>query len=158
MKTRTTALLTLSLISCAVPRAAEEGGIGTDQLEVMFRAAIAQAKPFPPQKALCFEVQSTARLNRTEMPKGLRDRLARELGLPAYPASECGSDIYPFVIASREQAMLYSVRVEEAEERDVVRFWAIATYGNVGANGREYRLVMSAGKWVATPTGLMVVS
>jgi hypothetical protein len=127
-----------------------------DQLEAMFRAAMAQAKPFPPQKAVCFGIDGEDR-EVTDPPEALRQALARELGLPGFPASQCSFDIYPYVTASRDQAMLYTVRVMETNSAGL-RFMAIATYGNLGANGEEFRLVRRAGRWVPEPTGLRVVS
>jgi hypothetical protein len=127
-----------------------------DQLEVMFRSAIAQAKPFPPQKAVCFGIDEQDRTP-SDPPEALRHLLARELGLPGFPASQCSFDIYPYVTASRDQAMLYTVRVMERNEAGI-RFMAIASYGNLGANGAEFRLVQREGRWVPEPTGLRVVS
>jgi hypothetical protein len=135
---------------------AAEPQLPVDQLEAMFRAAIAQAKPFPPQKAVCFGVDGADR-KLTDPPEALRQALARELGLPGFPASECAFDIFPYVTASRDQAMLYTVRVMEKKPAGL-RFMAVATYGNLGANGAEFRLVRSAGRWVSEPTGLRVVS
>lgn len=127
-----------------------------DQLEAMFRAALAQAKPFPPQKAVCFGIDEQDR-TLSDPPEALRHLLARELGLPGFPASQCSFDIYPYVTASRDQAMLYTVRVMERNTAGI-RFMAVATYGNLGANGEEFRLVQRAGRWVFEPTGLRVVS
>lgn len=138
------------------PNPAAGARLPIDQLEAMFRAAIAQAKPFPPQKAVCFGIdEQDGKL--ADPPEALRQALARELGLPGFRASECSFDIYPYVTASREQAMLYSVRVMEKNDAGI-RFMAVATYGNLGANGEEFRLVRRAGRWVPEPTGLRVVS
>ncbi len=127
-----------------------------DQLEAMFRAAIAQAKPSPPQKAICFGIDERDR-TLSDPPEALRQVLAQGLGLPGFPASQCGFDIYPYVAASRDQAMLYTIRVMEKDDAGI-RFMAVATYGNLGANGEEFRLVRRAGRWVSEPTGLRVVS
>jgi hypothetical protein len=127
-----------------------------DQLDAMFRAAIAKAKPFPPQKAICFGIDEQDR-TLSDPPEALRHQLARELGLPGFPASQCSFGLYPYVTASRDQAMLYTVRVIEKNGAGI-RFMAIATYGNLGASGEEFRLVRRAGRWVAEPTGLRAVS
>jgi hypothetical protein len=127
-----------------------------DQLEAMFRAAMAQAAPFPPQKAVCFGIDEDDR-TLVDPPEVLRQRLSRELGLPGFPASQCAFDIYPYVTRSRDQAMLYTVRVLETDD-DGIRFMAVATYGNLGANGREFHLVRKGDRWVPEPTGLQVVS
>ncbi|HEX8448210.1 MAG TPA: hypothetical protein VF652_01345 [Allosphingosinicella sp.] len=127
-----------------------------DQLEAMFRAAIAQTRPFAPQKAVCFGIDEPDR-TLGDPPEALRQKLARELGLPGFPASQCAFDIYPYVAASRDQAMLYTVRVME-KSGDGVRFLAVATYGNLGASGEEFRLVRRSGGWVCEPTGLRVQS
>jgi len=127
-----------------------------DQLDAMFRAAIAQTKPFPPQKAVCFGIDEQDR-TLSDPPEALRQLLARELGLPGFPASQCSFDIYPYVTASRDQAMLYTVRVLERSDAGI-RFMAIATYGNLGASGEEFRLVRREGRWVPESTGLRVMS
>jgi hypothetical protein len=127
-----------------------------DQLEAMFRAAIGQAKPFDPQKAICFGIDERDR-TLSDPPEALLQMLARELGLPGFPASECSFDIYPYVTASRDQAMLYTVRFMEKSDAGL-RFMAVATYGNLGANGEEFRLVRREGRWIPEPTGLRVVS
>ncbi len=135
---------------------APEPQVPADQIEAMFRAAVAQAKPFSPQKAVCFGIDAQERTLR-DPPEALRRLLSRELGLPGYPASQCSFDIYPFVTATREQAMLYTIRVIDAKGAGIL-FMAMATYGNLGAQGQEFRLVRRNGRWTPVPTGLRVMS
>jgi hypothetical protein len=122
----------------------------------MFRAAIAQTKPFPPQKAVCFGIDEEDR-QLGDPPEALRTLLAGKIGLPGYPASQCAFDIVPYVAASRAQAMLYTIKIYESGPAGI-RFLALATYGNLGASGAEFRLVRRGSKWVSEPTGLRVVS
>lgn len=128
-----------------------------EQLEVMFRAAIDQVAPAPPQKAICFGIESgTGRLE--DPPQHLLRRWPDVLGLPTYPASSCSFDIFPFVTATGEQAMLYTVKIERRESGGAALFWATATYGNLGAEGRQFKLKRKGGKWIVEPTGLRVMS
>ena len=54
--------------------------------------------------------------------------------------------------------MLYTVKIDNLTANGSVTFMATATCGNLGANGRQFRLVRSQGRWVARPTGLQVLS
>lgn len=85
-------------------------------------------------------------------------RIGETLRLPAVPASECKFDAVPYVAATEANAILYTVKVEARDKQGLVTFRAKATYGNLGANGMEFRLVRANGRWTAEATGVSIIS
>lgn len=142
----------------AVPGEPDTRNLDDAQLDAMFDAAVAQARPGEEKRAACVGMQGLADRAVTDAPERTIRRLAELLRLPAVPASQCRADTYPFVIATEAEAILYTVKVESSDRRGVLTFWAIATYGNLGANGAKLRLVREGGRWVSKPTGVTVIS
>ena len=147
-------LLAVGLHGCS----SDSDRIEPDQLETMFRAAMAQAKPSPPPQAACFGIEGSAERALRDPPNHLWDELGQELGIPAYPASRCAVETYPYVVTTGDRAVLYTVRVGEQDRNGEILFWASATYGNLGASGQQFRLVHKDGKWTAEPTNVRFFS
>lgn len=145
-------------LGCSAAAPTAPRAISTEQLAVMFEMAVAQQRPFNEQKAMCIGLQSIADRQMRDAPASMVRRVAASLRMPAYPASSCGLDIVPFVKATGAKAMLYTVKIDNLTANGSVTFMATATCGNLGANGRQFRLVRSQGRWVARPTGLQVLS
>lgn len=124
----------------------------------MFDAAVAQARPTEDKRAVCVGMQGLADKAVKDAPARVVERLGRMLRLPAVPASQCGFDVFPFVVATKANAILYTVKVQARDARGILTFWATATYGNLGANGAEFRLARDNGHWKPESTGLSVVS
>jgi hypothetical protein len=141
----------------AAPRAANTNGLTVAQLDTMFDAAVDQA-PTGSKAAICGAMQGLEDRTALDAPAPTIARLSAMLRLPAVPASQCGFDEAPFVMATGAKAMLYTVRIEARDPRGVLTFWAVATYGNLGANGTQYRLIRKGDRWVPVRTGMMVVS
>lgn len=142
----------------ASPGSLDIVGLEEAQIDAMFDTAVAQAPPMEDKRAICVGMQGTADRNVKDAPARVVRRLGRTLRLPAVPASQCKFDIFPFVAATGANAMLYTVRVSARDARGILTFWALASYGNLGANGAEFRLVRLNGRWNAESTGTMVVS
>jgi hypothetical protein len=141
----------------AAPRAANTNGLSDAQIDTMFDAAVDQAATGN-KAAICVAMQGLEDRAALDAPAPTIVRLSAVLRLPAVPASQCGFDEAPFVIATGAKAMLYTVRIEARDPRGVLTFWAVATYGNLGANGTQYRLIRKGDRWVPVRTGLTVVS
>jgi len=142
----------------ASPGVADTADLSAEQMTAMFYTAIAQARPDEDKAAICVGMQGLSDGQVRDAPSGVVERLAGALRLPAVPASQCGFDVTPFVIATHAKAILYTVRVEARDRRDALTFWAVATYGNLGANGTQFRLVRDGDRWRAERTGLSVTS
>ncbi|MCE3544150.1 hypothetical protein LXJ56_28645, partial [Escherichia coli] len=126
-------------------------GLDDAQLDAMFDAAVAQARPGEEKRAVCVGMQGLTDSAVTDAPPRIVQRVGETVRLPAVPASQCQADVHPFVIATKANAILYTVRVESRDARGVLTFWAVATYGNLGANGAKLRLVREGGRWVPKP-------
>lgn len=50
----------------------------------------------------------------TDAPPRIVQRVGETVRLPAVPASQCRADVHPFVIATKANAILYTVKVESA--------------------------------------------
>lgn len=137
---------------------ADVTGFTTDQIEAMFDAAAAQAGPGEDTNAICVGMQGRDDRWTRDPPQMAVTYLSKKLGLPAVAASKCGSDLTPFLIQSRQKAILYTVKVEARDPPGTLTFWATAVYGNLGANGMQYRLLRKGDRWVSQSTGLSVVS
>lgn len=128
------------------------------QLAAMFGQAFAQQSPLPEQKAVCIGLQGMGDATMRNAPGFIAAQFAAPLGLPVIAASACDMGIHPKIVATGIQAMLYTVRVERID-RGVVTFTAMATFGNVGAKGTQYRLrAMHRGAFAVEPTGLTILS
>lgn len=142
----------------ALPRSSDTSGLDDAQIDTMFAAAVAQARPGKEKRAVCVGMQSLADQAIADAPARVVRRLGEELRLPAVPASRCRDGVYPIVIATEANAILYTVKVESRDRHGVLTFWATAVFGNMGAKGTQFRLVRKAGRWVTEPTGLSVLS
>lgn len=133
-------------------------GVPRDALMAAFRLAVEQAAPFAGQKAVCFSIRNQQGAAYDVDPAIRRD-IAAPLKLPDVAGSKCAFDLYPYVLDSGEQAMLYTVTiVDRGNPRGPILIRATAAYGNLGALTTEYQLSYRNGTWVAKSTGLMVVS
>lgn len=137
---------------------ADVTGLTADQIEAMFDAAAAQAGPGKDTNAICVGMQGRDDRWTRDPPPMAVTYLSKKLGLPAVAASKCGSDLAPFLIQTRQKAILYTVKVEARDPPGTLTFWATAVYGNLGANGMQYRLQRRGDRWVPQFTGLSVVS
>lgn len=142
----------------ALSRASDTSGLDGTQIDAMFAAAVAQTQPSEEKRAICVGMQGLADRAVADAPARVVRRLGEELQLPAVPASQCRDGLYPIVIATEANAILYTVKVESRDRSGVLTFWATAVFGNMGAQGMQFRLVRKAGRWVAEPTGLSVFS
>lgn len=142
----------------AVPRLSDTKGLDDEQIDAMFAAAVAQARPGKEKRAICVGMQGLADKVVADAPSRVVQRLSEELRLPAVPASRCRDGLYPTVIATEANAILYTVKVESRDRRGVLTFWANAVFGNMGAQGTQFRLVRKAGRWMTESTGLSVLS
>lgn len=137
---------------------ADVTGLTTDQIEAMFDAAVKQAGPGKDTNAICVGMQGRDDRWSRDPPSMAVTYLSKKLGLPAVAASKCGSDLAPFLIQTRQKAILYTVKVEARDPLGTLTFWATAVYGNLGANAMQYRLQRRGDRWVPQFTGLSVVS
>ena len=142
----------------ASPGCPDTVGLEESQINAMLDTAVAQAPPMEDKRAVCVGMQGLADKSVKDTPARVVARLGNMLRLPAVPASQCKFDVFPFVAASGANAMLYTVRVSARDAGGILTFWAIATYGNLGANGAEFRLVRLNGRWNAESTGMAFVS
>ena len=142
----------------AAARVANTSGLTRAQIETMFTSAVAQARPSDGKTAVCAAMQGLEERAARDAPPAAISFLSTALGLPAVPASQCGFHTEPFVTATGARAMLYTVRVETRRPGGSLIFWAVATYGNLGSSGAQFRLVRRGGRWEAVRTGLSVMS
>jgi hypothetical protein len=142
----------------ALPGGPDTSGLEDAQIDAMFDVAVAQAQPMEDKRAICVGMQGLADKAVKNAPVRVVERLGRMLRLPAVPALQCRFDVFPFVVATNANAILYTVKVESYDARGILTFWATATYGNLGANGAEFRLVRDNGRWKPEATGVSVVS
>ncbi len=142
----------------AFPGTPDTSGLDDAQIDAMFDAAVALARPGESKRAICVGMQGLADGAVKDAPEATIRRLAELLRLPAFPAAQCRADVYPFVTATKAEAILYTVKVESRDRRGVLTFWATAVFGNLGAYGMQFRLVRKGGRWVPEPTGMSVVS
>lgn len=147
-----------SSVAIGLPGEPDTGGLDDAQLNAMFDAAVAQARPGEEKRAVCVGMQGLADSAVMDAPPRIVRYVGEAVQLPAVPASQCRADVHPFVIASKANAILYTVKVESRDARGVVTFWAVATYGNLGANGAKFRLIRANGRWTPKATGVSVVS
>lgn len=137
---------------------ADVTGLTPEQIDVMFKAAFEQAKPFPEHTAVCLALATRGGgWRRDPSPAALRS-FTKFISLPVLPASRCAFDIFPYVIENGERAMLYTVMVEPIDSNAPITFWAHATYGNLGANGAKFVLRRGIGGWYADFTGESAIS
>lgn len=132
--------------------------ISNEQLAVMFDLAVGQVRPLPEHKAICVGLQGIGERQMRDAPVSIIRQLAIAVRLPAYPNSRCGFDVFPFVTEGNAKAMLYTVKIEKMDRNGIITFWATAIFGNLGAEGTQYQLVRSRGKWLARSTGGQVIS
>ena len=134
--------------------------LSLEQLDLAFGLAIEQAPSVLPENAtaVCLAIRPVGTTVEQDPPASLRDRISARLGRTAHPVSECGFETTPFVTASGEQAILYSVRVRERGADGSATILASATIGNLRGQTRGYRLVRKSGAWTAEPTGEWSVS
>lgn len=139
---------------------AEEGtgGLSPEQLDLAFKLAVEQAAPATKKVAVCLSLRPSDAAAEVNPPLALRQRVGARLGRIVTPASECAFDTTPFVIASGERAILYTVRVRDRRLDGFATILASAVYGNLGAQSRGYRLIRKGGLWTAEPTGEWAVS
>ena len=145
-------------VAIALPGEPDTRGLDDAQLDAMFEAAIAQARPGEEKRAVCVGMQGLSDAAVTDAPSRIVRRVGEVVRLPAFPASQGRADVHPFVIATEANAILYTVKAESRDARGVLTFWAVATYGNLGANGMQFRLARKQGRWTSKPTGQSVVS
>ena len=137
---------------------ADVTGLTPEQIDLMFKAAFRQAKPFPEHAAICLALATRGDGWRRDPPLAALRSFAKFTSLPVQPASRCAFDIFPYVIENGECAMLYTVMVEPIEGSAPVTFWAHATYGNLGANGAKFVLRRGLRGWYADFTGESAIS
>ena len=147
-----------SSVAIGLPGEPDTHGLADAQLNAMFDAAVAQARPMEDKRAVCVGMQGLADSAVMDAPPRIVRYVGEAVRLPAVPASQCRADVHPFVIATKANAILYTVKVESRDARDVLTFWAVATYGNLGANGAKFRLIRANGRWIPKATGVSVVS
>lgn len=142
----------------AIPGTADTQGLSEAQIDAMFDAAVARKQPGESNRAICVGMQGLADGAVMDAPEKTIRRLSELLRLPAFPASRCGADIYPFVAAMEAKAIVYTVKVESRDSREVFTFWATAGSGNLAAGGMQFRLVRQCGRWMPEPTGVSLNS
>lgn len=142
----------------ASPGEPDIGDLEDAQIDAMFDAAVSQARPGEEKRAICVGIQGLADRAVKDAPTRVIRRLGETLQLPAVPTSECKFDAFPYVAATKANAILYTVKVEARDRHGILTFWATATYGNLGANGAKLRLVRANGRWTAVATGASIVS
>ena len=133
-------------------------GLEMAQMDAMFEAAMAQARPGAEKRAVCVGMQGLSDRAVTDAPKNMIRRLAEALRSPVLPASQCSADVYPFVTTTKAEAILYTVKIESRDREGILTFWATAAFGNLGAHGAQFRLIRENGRWIPKPTGLSIVS
>ncbi len=77
---------------------ADTSGLDDAQIDAMFDAALAQARPGEDKRAVCVAMQDLGDRAVKDAPERVIARLAGILHLPAVPASHCRFDEFPFVI------------------------------------------------------------
>lgn len=138
---------------------ADASGLSPRQIEAMFASAFAQARPFEDHRAVCLVMMRTEGGGWPRNPPAhALAAFARWTDLPVFPGSDCAFDTFPFVIHNGAKAMLYTIRIEPIGRDGIVKFWANAVYGNLGANGAEFVLKRRGDAWHAEPTGVSAVS
>nr|GLK21658.1 hypothetical protein GCM10017606_24850 [Microbacterium terregens] len=147
-----------SSVAIALPGLPDTRGLDDAQLDAMFDAAVAQAQPGEEKRAVCVGMQGLADSAVTDAPPRIVQRLSEGVRLPAVPASQCQADVHPFVMATKANAILYTVKVESRDARGVLTFVAMATFGNLGAKGMQFRLVREQGRWTPRHTGKTIYS
>lgn len=85
-------------------------------------------------------------------PPDLVAAIGKQLGVDAHPGTSCGFSAHPFIKASGETAMLYSIRYTQ-EKGSTWLLRASAVYGSLGAQGQSYRLRKTRRGWQAEATG-----
>lgn len=148
----------MSGVAIGLPGEPDTRDLEDAQLNAMFDAAVAQARPSEEKRAVCVGMQGLADTAVIDAPPRIVQHVGEAVRLPAVPASQCRADVHPFVIATEANAILYTVKVETRDARGVLTFWAVATYGNLGANGAKFRLVRANGRWTPKATGVSVIS
>ncbi|WP_165362081.1 META domain-containing protein [Qipengyuania thermophila] len=132
-------------------------GVSNRQLIAMFGQALARGAPLAEAKAVCLGLQGEQDNRTRDAPAFILKLLAPSIGLPVLPASKCSMDTVPRNAATREQAVLYTAKVEHLGQP--ITFMATAVFGNLGAKGTQYRLrSLRGGGFAAEPTGLTVLS
>jgi len=118
-------------------------------LTLGFAKAVEQA--VHPGKPVClsYSIDNSAPI---DPPDAILAAIGKQLGVNAYPGTSCGFETHPFVKASGETAMLYSLRFT-LEKGGTWLLRASAAYGNLGAEGQAYRLRKAGRGWQAEPTG-----
>lgn len=137
---------------------ADVTGLTPEQIDVMFAAALEQARPLAGQTAVCLAMSTDGGGWRRDPPASTLRTFATRTSLPVLPASRCAFEVFPYVIASGERAMLYTVEAEPKDGERSISFWAHAIYGNLGANGAKFILRRRGSNWYADPTGERAIS
>ncbi|PZT90668.1 MAG: hypothetical protein DI637_03195 [Citromicrobium sp.] len=150
-------MVTGALLAACAP--AEGERVPTDAaLDAMLAAALMQEPPLDDREAVCLSASLAPGEKLNDPPASALRAFARLTDLPILPGSQCGFDVYPFVIASGAKAMIYTVEVEAVSATGEMTFWGHATFGNLGAKGQQFVLRKVGEKWVARPTGVSVIS
>jgi hypothetical protein len=92
----------------AFPGTPDTSGLDDAQIDAMFDAAVALARPGESKRAICVGMQGLADGAVKDAPEATIRRLAELLRLPAFPAAQCRADVYPFVTATKAEAILYT--------------------------------------------------
>lgn len=92
-------------VAIAAGRPADSDGMDGAQIDAMFEAAMAQAKPWAEKRAICVGMQGLADPTLANAPESTVGRLGGVFGLPAVPASHCSADIYPYVTDTGAEAV-----------------------------------------------------
>ena len=142
----------------SAPIVADISGLTSAQIDTMFDAAVKQARPSQIKAAVCVGMQGLGDRVTVNAPAPTIARLSAKLRLPAFPASQCSFGVEPIVIKNGAKAILYTVRVEARDADGILTFWGGAAYGNLGANGTQYRLRPRGEDWEPVPTGTIYVS
>lgn len=146
----------------AAREVADTSGFDQAQIDAMFDAAVEQKRPFPEHTAICVGLRGRQNRQMHDAPAPVIQRLANQLGLPAFPASQCAMDGFkdglPAVAATGEKVMYYSVVIEPATAKNEIIFWAHATFGNLGSEGAKFSLRRRSGQWVPVFMNVRVLS
>lgn len=118
-------------------------------LTLGFAKAVEQA--VHPGKPVCLSY-SIDNSGQIDPPEAIITALGKQLGVNSYPGTSFGFETHPFVKASGETAMLYSLRYAH-EKGGTWLLRASAVYGSLGAEGQAYRLRKTKRGWQAEATG-----
>ena len=126
-----------------------------------FARLIRDYPPLPRQETVCIAIGYEGNNTPYDPTPGI---LATLRGIPGHadtrflPASQCGFDVYPFVLGEGTPATLYEVRISSRQDADRLTLSLIRAWGNLGVEGLEATVTRTASGWAVSPTTLRSVS